>query len=108
EGLRRSVIPTDLRSSWPRFQHYLDLLPFRIWVVVNYAIIREIIWIVPSSVKDTDCGAAIIASNLACAALIHPNPLCASVNASLAKIFWFHPCNEVPCFEFSPKICLRL
>jgi len=39
-------------------------------VVVNYAVLGEVVWIVPSSVKDTDCDAAIIAGNLACAVLI--------------------------------------
>jgi hypothetical protein len=70
----------------------------RLWVVVNYAVFGEIVWIVPSSVKDTDCDAAIIASNLACAVLIHPNPLRAPVDASLAKVFWSRSCDEVPCF----------
>src|SRR6516225_5178121 len=71
---------------------------FRLWIVINYAVFREIIWIVPSSVKDTDCDAAVIASNLACAVLIHPNPLRAPVDASLAKVFWSRSCDEVPCF----------
>ena len=39
---------------------------FRLWIVVNYAVFREIIWIMPSSVKDADCDAALIAVDLAC------------------------------------------
>jgi hypothetical protein len=77
---------------------------FRVWVVVNYAVLGKIIWIVPSSVKDTDCDTAIIAGNLACAVLIHPNPLCAPVDASLAKVFWSRFCDEVPCFKINPKV----
>jgi len=76
----------------------------RLWVVVNYAILGEIVWIVPSSVKDTDCDAAIIAGNLACVVLIHPNPLCAPVDTSLAKIFCSRSRDKIPCFKISPKV----
>jgi hypothetical protein len=75
-----------------------------VWIVVNHAVLREVVWVVPSGVKDTDSDAAIIASNLACAFLIHPNALCAPVDASLPKFFWSRSCDEVPSFKISPKV----
>jgi hypothetical protein len=55
-------------------------------------------------VKDADCDAAIIAGNVGCAVLIHPNPLCTPIDASLAKVFWSCFCDEVPYFKISPKV----
>src|SRR5262245_26766180 len=75
-----------------------------LWVVINHAVLGEIVWIVLSSVKDADCDAAIIAGNLACAVLIHPNALCASVDASLAKVVRSRSSDEVLCFKISPKV----
>ena len=80
----------------------------RLQVVVNYAVLGEIVWIVPSSVKDTDCDAAIVAGNLACAVLIHPNSLCASVDTSLAKVFCSRSSNEMPCFKVRRKVLAPL
>src|SRR5262249_15198364 len=77
---------------------------FRLWVVINDAVFGEIIWIVLSSVKDADRDAAIIAVDLACAVLIHPNSLRAPVDASLAKVFWSRSCDKGACFKISPEV----